>query len=449
MNDRNSHSLFPRLLLHVAEALTLLIILLAFWYHAPPRLDYLPLLWLAVPIFWLRWRIEQRIVTPHPLQDGLVVFILLMVLNYEFAPYQRSSFLVVTARPLLGIWIVVYMVEYVRTWRDLRGLQVATLGIGAVLAFFALTTSNWSEKSAVLMPIIDLVPRFDYRSGPVWLADMLLSFNVNEVAGAIIWVLPFAAALLFLPISKQTGGWQRWYSTGLAIGAGVVANALFLALFFGQSRAAIGGFILSMSFVLVLLIRERRRQAIGFALLGCLLIVEAGLIWHLNRLDAEAPARDVGSTVARLAIYQATLEMIQDEPFTGVGMSMWRAATGASGPYVVTDVRDKRIYMPHAHNELLQIGADLGIPGILWWVWLHATVAIILRRAWQTDDIVVCITAIAVGAGFIGHGVYGLADTIALWDRFHFLFWWFIGLSAALHVRTQQVQLENIMTDSE
>jgi putative inorganic carbon (HCO3(-)) transporter len=68
--------------------------------------------------------------------------------------------------------------------------------------------------------------------------------------------------------------------------------------------------------------------------------------------------------------------MIQDFPFTGIGMGAFGDLADAAYPFFQ--------FLPgslsHAHNLFLQIAVDLGIPGLVAWL---ATLILVCAAAWR------------------------------------------------------------------
>ncbi len=130
--------------------------------------------------------------------------------------------------------------------------------------------------------------------------------------------------------------------------------------------------------------------------------------------------------------------MLADHPLTGVGMSMFRTAVMRE-PYIVPHYASRDYGPPHAHNELVQIAADMGLPGVVFFLGLHGLMAYGLWRCWRSGSVEQRTAAVALATGIIGHAVYGIGDTIALWDRFYFVFWWMLGLIAALSDQSRRL----------
>ena len=83
----------------------------------------------------------------------------------------------------------------------------------------------------------------------------------------------------------------------------------------------------------------------------------------------------------------------------------------------------------HAHNVFLQVGVDLGLPGLISYV---ALLVVAAQAGWQKIRRGGWARWLALGvlAGLVGFHVYGMADTLALGSKPSFLFWWLLGLLA-------------------
>ncbi len=122
-----------------------------------------------------------------------------------------------------------------------------------------------------------------------------------------------------------------------------------------------------------------------------------GALWMLG-----APVQDAGgptSTVARVELWQAAVEVVGTEPATGVGPDGFLAATRA---------RDLAAPHEHAHDLPLHAAATLGVPGLLAeaavWIGIAAGAAGMLDRDRRT----VVLTALA------GLGALALVDEVAM-----------------------------------
>jgi len=413
-----------RMILQI-EPILLAITLFAFWHHSPPIRDNWVGLIVLFPIMCsLRWVAYGRFFTKSALIFWMFIFMVLTAFNYEYAPYQRSHYWVLVCRPIAGIWLVVYLGEVARL-HSLRPIIINTVLLALIIGFLALTATQWTTKSDLFQGIIALIPRPDYRT---WLPDMMLSFNPNEIAGAIAWVLP---AMVVFSLNRNLSNWIRYLA---AIGAII----LLLALMFGQSRFAIGGIVLALGFIILKLLAQSKRTLMIASIGLCTLILfEASIVLNVfSSIDPEQDtlslnSRDEQTASTRFDIWGRGIQMAVDYPLTGVGMSMYRSAVRTED-YVIPYFEQQNWGPPHAHNQWVQIAADLGFLGLTIYIIWHSLAFSILWKRWKEPDENVKYFVVAVAGGFIAYAGYAIGDAITLWDRFHFLLWWFFGMIAAL-----------------
>lgn len=412
----------------------LLLTIFAFWHHAPPIRDrWLWLLGLAVPAFALRFLIWRRIVSWTPLLGFALGLLALSLLNYATAPMQRESYWIVMSRPLLGIWLLVAFGEMVRAAGRMDGLLLASAGLGLLLGLAALFSSDWTTKSILFEPLLAILPRLDARSV---LPDMLLRFNVNEIAGALAWISPLMVGLALRPALEQ----ERWRPLLRTISA-IAAALLLIALVLGQSRFAIGGVLIGLVLLLWMQTRGRWRAGLvtSLMLIG---LLQAVILFNLlpSSGDAGLNQRDENTISTRGEIWESGLKMLSDHPITGIGMAMFRAAVRQPAYEIEYYVQRGSGGPPHAHNEWVQMAAEMGWPGLLIFVGMQVSAGWMLWRVGRTGNPVYRHLAITLASAWIAHAVYGLGDAIPLWDRFAFVFWWLAGLSAALFLCATRIE---------
>ncbi len=195
-----------------------------------------------------------------------------------------------------------------------------------------------------------------------------------------------------------------------------------------QSRGAWLG--LAVGAGLVALIVKPRYLAFG---LGAAALT-ALTVWFavpskFERLASSASIARIEQSVAgRMELWPQALSQIKSRPITGVGMNMFRRTVSVIDPAtgVPFDVA-------HAHNHLLQVGLDLGLPGLsaylaLWIsaAWLLTLIYRASREPWSRS------AALCLSCGLTAHFVFGLADAIALGAKVGIFFWLMLALVAAL-----------------
>jgi O-antigen ligase len=197
--------------------------------------------------------------------------------------------------------------------------------------------------------------------------------------------------------------------------------------------------VCGLGLVVSLLIQNRRWRLIAFALLLIFCIVEIGIVTGMFESSSsstpELTARDETSFVQRPVIWGAALDIIRDYPLTGVGLNQFRSRK-VRADYPIPDFA--MTVVPHAHNELLQVGADTGIPGMILYVVWHAALAVMIWRTWRDGDPLVKVVALSAAAGLLAHAIFGLADAITLFDRFTWAYWLLVGLASGAYALTRR-----------
>ncbi len=390
--------------------ITLIGIVVIFWFpiggRSINRADWIGLLNLFIPLIVLRILLAKKFLTPSPLWWVIAVFFVLAGLNIYFAPYTQGFALL--ARPIMGVLIIYVLTEIGQSTGTLKHITRFTIWFCIAMGILALLLTQWNEKSIPFNFILDLIPKL--RTLPGFEGG----FNANELAGALCWALPFCAAIAI----------QRWRDKVPAYSVTIAFVLLLLALLFGQSRTAMVGILVALALLISLLIprgKWRNRAWIGW---GLLLVLQLFLIFNPAQREL-LDDRDEVSFRARLYMWQSGLDILQDYPFTGVGMNMYRTGT-IRQQYPVQGYENR--VLPHIHNEVMQIAVDMGIPGILVFLGIYATVAYMVYYCWRYGDSSERAVSLGALSGLLAHAIFGLADAIPLWDRFAFIYWYMLGL---------------------
>jgi len=321
-----------------------------------------------------------------------------------------------------------------------RGLVLA----GAAIALAAPFVVDWLRNKAFL------VPPAAYEVFPRVVTDAV---HPNVMASLLVLLLPLPVAWLCAPAGPATSrrrsarvrrrplsfpwssrtittarkaprsSWTTastqkslWRLT-LILACGLMGAALLLTKSRGGYIAAAVGVILAVWFV------GRRSWAIG--LLAAALAALIGFLVSTQGNDAPdlvAGAADPSTLAFRLNVWRIALWMLQDFSFTGAGMGTFNDVGALLYPFYETQ-------NPGAHNLYLQVGVDLGIPGL---IALLATLMLTLwlgartlcggtlcrrsrRRLSQARDAQLQALTAGALAGIIGLMVHGLVD-ITLWN---------------------------------
>jgi len=133
----------------------------------------------------------------------------------------------------------------------------------------------------------------------------------------------------------------------------------------------------------------------------------------------------------RLSLYNNSLNMIKHHPLIGVGVNTF------SKNYFAYKLSEKpgaeTSPSMYAHNNFLQMTAEIGLFGLLMFIWFLSAFFIQARQVYKKlNDDFYKIISISLAACFVSFLVNGLTETSLYYSRVAMVFWYIIGLSLAL-----------------
>jgi putative inorganic carbon (HCO3(-)) transporter len=389
-----------------------------------------------------------------------------MVLVSLWATFDINLSLPKISGVLLGIGVFFAIAREGTRSFSWRISLLAFLGIGLVIATLGVFGTNWFtyNKIAIFGSIIARLPRL--ISG---VQGAESGFHPNEVAGALIWVLPVILAVFVILLIRRPKdqelrtprkGWNKvldFVVVLLCLGATFFIFAVFV---FCQSRSGYIGLALTLIVLIPIALPPKWRwYSLLFLLLlavicGILLAVnwEAVHTWIAgSNLEAD-PSLSLNSLAGRVEVWSRAIYGIQDFPFTGMGMNTFRKVMPVLYPLFNIS---PEIDLGHAHNEFLQAALDLGIPGMIAFIALYIGSFWMLADIWKATRIplpgvdhwplVTRLLTLGLAGSLLAHLLFGLTDAVALGAKPGILFWMLLGLVTALH---QQVQGQLASKDS-
>ena len=262
--------------------------------------------------------------------------------------YERGQGLMTQLTYLL---LFLLLVTRLRTLAQARRLVTALVLPGALLVLLgAVQALGWQP-----LPLVT-----DARS-PIY-ATLGRS---NFLGAYLALLLPLTLALLLTSRHK----WQRMLLSGLFLGilaclgmtlvrsawlAACVGLSLFALLWWGMELSALW-----------------RRIAWS----GVGLLILAGPLTVIGLAQAER-----GSTAARLAIWQSTLELIRQRPFLGYGPDSLFLVFPRVFPPELVYYQGRQFFIDRAHNWLLDWTVSTGLLGLLAFLFVLATFIVIALR---------------------------------------------------------------------
>ncbi len=369
----------------------------------------------------LRLVSKRRLSARTPLDPAILLLALMMPVTLWATPLPEVTIPQVW-RLLDGIALYYATVNWggaypARLHWLVRGALLAALGIAATAPF----SVTWSASK------LPFIPAGVYQRFSLLVSDTV---HPNVMGGYMALFLPLAVAMLLFAWDKL-----RWWERLAAL---LVIAALGSVLVLTKSRGAWMGTALALGLLLVL---RWRWWGVGAALAGsgaAAWAVQTTVGWQSiwNALNSSGA---VSGLEGRMDIWSRAVYMMQDFPFTGVGMGTFGPVADLLYPFFLA----KPGSIVHAHNLFLQIGVDVGIPGLIAWLacWLGA-----MGVGWRLYRSAPDGLGRAVGVGVllaqIALGVHGIFDAV-VWGliRAAPLLWlvWALGaLAANLYLQPQQ-----------
>jgi O-antigen ligase len=238
--------------------------------------------------------------------------------------------------------------------------------------------------------------------------------NPNDLALMLNLIIPIGGALV-------------WSSRGA--GRAIAAGALLLSMVAVIVTFSRAGFLtLATSFVMFLAVLVRQRSsgaAIGLLLvaLSVVPLLPSGYVDRLSTIT-DIDADRTGSAKGRWRDTYVALDVVAHNPIIGVGIGQ---------DLIAMNEERGRDTWRRVHNAYLQYAVDLGIPGMLLFIWLHVMCYKSARAVEQraaTDPALTGLRDIAVGVqiALVAFAVAAMFHPIA----YQFYFFSIGGLAVAL-----------------
>jgi putative inorganic carbon (HCO3(-)) transporter len=308
----------------------------------------------------------------------------------------------------------------------------------ATIVFFALGLALTMVGLLVMGP----THKFAWLDG--WLAQLPQlplpggnGFNPNRVAGVAVLLAPLALALTLGRLRHHRPTRIEWL-TWLLTKPAVAALTLFFsgAVILTQSRTAwvalgcAGLVIVSQlgrrGWLLLLLLAVGGATIV--AALGPSRLMSQFIVYDAQQISAEALIQD-RNLAGRLILWQRALHGLADAPLTGMGLAAFEVVSQQPYPQVTGYRPDPD--MSHVHNIVLQVGVDLGTPGMVAFVSLLVMMGTLLWRLVQRSSRPSPLHTWSLGllASFVAYLVYSMLDAITLGARPSVMVWFLFGLA--------------------
>jgi putative inorganic carbon (HCO3(-)) transporter len=412
---------------------------------------------LLLSLLWLmRWVARGYVTVRTPLDMPILGLVAMLPISLYASVNFQLSFPKLTGI-ILGVATFYSIVNAVRTRRDIWLITGLLLLSGAGISVLGLVGTDWTAKFPLLAPIYGRLPRL-ISGVPRSIGGGL---HPNEVGGALILFIPLALSLLLATVRVPAGQSRLAQNKGISaalkpvpailgsldklvrsrwsinVGLSLILLITVFTLVLTQSRSAFFG--LGVALVALGVIKNRWLRLI----FGLAVAASIAILWYFGLERVGHLLLDVGEgTVAvgtltfagRLEVWQRAVYMIQDFPFTGIGLNTFDLVANAMYPFFLIGPEARVI---HAHNNFLQIAVDLGIPGLVAYVGLLTVFTIIAWRVYRRcADPKLQALAVGLFCGMLAHQVYGLTDAITLGAKPGIVLWAFLGVVMALQAHS-------------
>ncbi len=403
---------------------------------------------LIVPILWINAILAGENPLPITPLNVCILILAVMMLVSLYATFDINISLPNLSNMVLSIGIFFLIVRMNRKsslWLySLIGFLLAGIGLSGL----SIVATGWFlNKFPLISEVAGLIEKITTS-----LRGDSRTFQPNIIAGTFLWFMPVylsLAAYAVLNIHTLTswiGKWKTNFVVGVILLSTILSGGVLILT---QSRSAYLGLFAAFLVLLFFLVKKSFRLIyIGAIVAGIIAIVIIGGKTIENQAinsQSTMTGLSLDSLEGRLELWSRAIYMIQDYPFTGVGMGAFKFVIPALYPLFSVS---PDVIIPHAHNEFLVVAGELGIPGLISFIAVYLgcfSMAIdtlkkltqlkIKKPLRQTEWIFFKFTIVGLSAGLLAHMFFGFTDAVFLAAKPSFIFWVVVGLITSLFLR--------------
>lgn len=371
--------------------------------------------WLSRWLFGLLLNVKTNYKSQGSLNPLKVLLYLLLISTGVslWASADRTLSLISAGYLLFGIALFTALMNWPLVQHNLLYSAFFLLLVGVGMAIISPPLVAWKPEFRLFyLPLYDRLTATPLNFGE--------TIHANVLAGVLVLILPILFAL----------AWQKFYR--------FLELLLFLfvcaILVLTQSRA--GYLAIAVALPLVILLRWPR---LLYGLLSVLVVLilflqQVGVHRLLEQFGLDGT---VGGWEGRLDIWRNSLLAISDFSFTGIGIGTFTLVMPLLYPLQVS-VEE----YPHAHNLFLQIGLDLGLPGLIAYLALLINLFAMLISTLRNPHTLPLHRTLAIGAtgSLVGMLIHGLFDAVTWGTKLAFVPWILFALITQLFLYTQATQ---------
>jgi len=398
--------------------------------------DDVPLIGLILlAVLWLLHAFisgSQSHITPmHP---PILAILILLPLNLLVSASPQLT-LVKVFGLILSFSLFFVIIHLVQFRKDLPLLIISLLALSLGAALLGLLATEFPAGG------IAFISRIAQRLPQISSILFGASINKNTMGGALTFFPPLLLSLLwdkdsFKSLLAKLPQFKRLpvllYKPLLIL---ILALTL-LVLLLTQSRGAWLGTAVGL-FVFLVWKDKRFLIAIPIGLIFLFLLVkqtgDGTLLGFLSLLDQGQDS----SLPGRVEIWAKVISLIKDFPATGIGLD----ALGQVYPIYFNSFLfpEYSSTLFHAHNTLLSVAIEMGLPTLILYVSLLTSFGVMARHAWKHARSINRVLIMGLVCGMLSHQVFGIMDAFTLGKNLGVTMWIYYAIMAALFIHQHQM----------
>jgi len=366
-----------------------------------------------VPVPWLCRLVAKGYLTARTPLDIPITLLLLSVLVSLYASATLSLSMLGVYKIIAVIALFYGLVNGVHSERGIRSVTSLLVASGFVASVVSLMIMQPpGGKLPLLTPLYRYLPQLIGR----WV-------HPNYVGGTLILFIPVGLSLLLFGSERTNKPWLA-----------LATASMMFTLLLTQSRSAFLGVVIAL---LILGIWRNRWFWLAIPLLAVVGVVIVR-IYGVEGLVGPLSIAGVTETgiQGRVELWQRAIYVMQDFPYTGISLNTFDLVVDVLYPLFLIG---PNVQVFHAHNLYLQIGVELGIPGLVAFLGLLTAFSLTTWEVLQSSQHEPNRQALAIGlfCGVVAYLVYGLTDTIALGEKGGAILWTILALMVVLRLQVQ------------
>lgn len=356
-------------------------------------------LWLVISIFRYKQKFYLGLILPNPLNVPLLIFLGAAILSIIFSlnPYHSQSVFFDRYFPYaVFFWMASFLVKGFRGEREEGGLS---FNLKFLISVFVL--------SGLIFGLGGAYDYFHLHPGRIWsVFGREIPFKMFPVY--LVCFIPFSFALFLF--SKK---WVKW------VGLVSLIPLVFCWVLQG-SRDAWAAVLLSVTAVLLF----HKKRIMLILLLAVFVILTFFFLPKHTQKRAETIIQP-DKWGDRVELWKTAGRIFEDFPILGAGIGMYDK--------LICKYSDKGLEFLHAHNTYLEIASEMGLVGLLAFLWIFAVffknALRIIKKTSDNHRIIL----LGLSGSILSVLIYGLASSIiTVGTQSAPLFWILLGMASGL-----------------